>query len=243
MNNPYLNQYRNGEYLQYMKDILQLVNLQDIDALALTNPTNELTTLVNRIDSLYQQVQGNSLTQEIIALDTRRDKAITGIKTLVSAYVNHFNEATVNAANALLTTINTYGTDIARKSYQEQTAILDSIRKDFETESELIQAISLLKITPWLTELKDANTEFSTKYIEHIGEPATTPENNIEELRIETTLAYRKLVLHIEAHATLSGNKRYPALINEINLLTKQYNLAVNTRSKSSISTTEKVQH
>ncbi|WP_417785974.1 hypothetical protein [Tenacibaculum sp.] len=67
MNSPYLNRYRNGEYLQYMKDILQLVNLQDVDALALTNPTNELTTIVNRIDSLYQQVQGSSLTQEIIA--------------------------------------------------------------------------------------------------------------------------------------------------------------------------------
>lgn len=239
MNSPYLNRYRNGEYLQYMKDILQLVNLQDVDALALTNPTNELTTIVNRIDSLYQQVQGSSLTQEIIALDTRRDKAITGIRTLVSAYANHFNEATISAANALLATINTYGTDIARKSYQEQTAILDSISKDFETEPELIQAISLLDIATWVAELKNANTEFSAKYIERVGETAASPENNVEELRVEATLAYRKLVLHIEAHATLSENEAYSTLLNEINVLAKQYNLVVDNRSKSSTPATE----
>ncbi|MEY8860822.1 DUF6261 family protein [Tenacibaculum singaporense] len=239
MNSPYLNRYRNGEYLQYMKDILQLVNLQDVDALALTNPTNELTTIVNRIDSLYQQVQGSSLTQEIIALDTRRDKAITGIRTLVSAYTNHFNEATISAAKALLATINTYGTDIARKSYQEQTAILDSISKDFETEPELIQAISLLDIATWVAELKNANTEFSAKYIERVGETAASPENNIQELRTEASLTYRKLVLHIEAHATLSENEAYPTLLNEIDVLAKQYNLVVDNRSKSSTPATE----
>ncbi|AZJ33447.1 DUF6261 family protein [Tenacibaculum mesophilum] len=224
-----------------MKDILQLVNLQDVDALALTNPTNELTTIVNRIDSLYQQVQGSTLTQEIITLDTRRDKAISGIKMILNGYENHFNEAIVSAAKALLATINAHGTNIIRKSYQEQTAILDSICKDFETEPELIQAISLLDIATWVAELKNANTEFSTKYIERVGETAASPENNIEELRTEATLAYRKLVLHIEAHTTLSDNEAYPTLLNEIDVLAKQYNLVVDNRSKSSTPTTEEV--
>ncbi|REH56729.1 hypothetical protein C7448_101772 [Tenacibaculum gallaicum] len=241
MNSPYLNRYRNGEYLQYMKDILQLVNLQDVDALALTNPTNELTTIVNRIDVLYQQVQGSTLTQEIITLDTRRDKAISGIKMILNGYENHFNEAIVSAAKALLATINAHGTNIIRKSYQEQTAILDSISKDFETEPELIQAISLLDIATWVAELKNANTEFSTKYIERVGETAASPENNIEELRTEASLTYRKLVLHIEAHATLSENEAYPILLNEIDVLAKQYNLVVDNRSKSSTPTTEEV--
>ncbi|MHC9088635.1 DUF6261 family protein [Tenacibaculum sp. IMCC1] len=241
MNSPYLNRYRNGEYLQYMKDILQLVNLQDVDVLALTNPTNELTTIVNRIDSLYQQVQGSTLTQEIITLDTRRDKAISGIKMILNGYENHFNEAIVSAAKTLLATINAHGTNIIRKSYQEQTAILDSISKDFETEPELIQAISLLDLTTWVAELKNANTEFSAKYIERVGETAASPENNIQELRTEASLTYRKLVLHIEAHATLSENEAYPTLLNEVDVLAKQYNLVVDNRSKSSTPTTEEV--
>uniref|UniRef100_A0AB33KWL9 Hemagglutinin n=1 Tax=Tenacibaculum sp. Pbs-1 TaxID=3238748 RepID=A0AB33KWL9_9FLAO len=224
-----------------MKDILQLVNLQDVDVLALTNPTNELTTIVNRIDSLYQQVQGSTLTQEIITLDTRRDKAISGIKMILNGYENHFNEAIVSAAKTLLATINAHGTNIIRKSYQEQTAILDSISKDFETEPELIQAISLLDLTTWVAELKNANTEFSAKYIERVGETAASPENNIQELRTEASLTYRKLVLHIEAHATLSENEAYPTLLNEVDVLAKQYNLVVDNRSKSSTPTTEEV--
>ncbi|GFE03511.1 hypothetical protein ABMY20_02865 [Tenacibaculum sp. SSH1-16] len=56
-----------------------------------------------------------------------------------------------------------------------------------------------------------------------------------------TRIYSRKLVLHIEAHATLSENEAYPTLLNEIDVLAKQYNLVVDNRSKSSTPTTEEV--
>ncbi|KAF9659693.1 MULTISPECIES: hypothetical protein [Tenacibaculum] len=56
-----------------------------------------------------------------------------------------------------------------------------------------------------------------------------------------TRIYSRKLVLHIEAHTTLSENEAYPTLLNEIDVLAKQYNLVVDNRSKSSTPTTEEV--
>ena len=51
MISPYLTRYRHGEYLQYMKDVLELVKAQDVDALLLTEPTQSLTLKTAKIEA------------------------------------------------------------------------------------------------------------------------------------------------------------------------------------------------
>lgn len=233
MTTPYLTRYRNGEYLQYIKDVLDLVNKQDVDVLELTQQRNELTTNVNTIDATYQQSLGSALTQEIIDLDTRRDNAMIGIRAVASGFLYHYNTATKKQAQDIINTISIYGSDITRKNYQEETAVLNSLIKDLETKEEVTVAIAALSLNDWLAELKAANEAFTGKYLERVEETAANPSTSIIELRALTSIAYKNLISHIEAHNVLSNTVAYNTMLVEIEVLTKQYNLVVDNRTAS----------
>lgn len=228
---PYLNRYRHAEYLQYMKDVLDLLEDQDVTALALSTQQSTLQTLVNAIDGAFNQSQGSTLTQEIIALDERRDRAIIGLRTVLEGYNSHYDAAIATAAVALFSNINAHGSSIYRLSYQEETAVLNSIITDWETETELSEAVSSLGLTGWLNELKSANTLFAAKYLERVEETAANPAASIIALRSDTTIAYRDLIAHITAHQTLESDAAYNVLSNQISVLASQYNQVVDNRS------------
>jgi len=234
MNVPYLNRYRNGEYLQYMKDVLQLTNDAAIDNL--TPLTTTLSPLVASIDAAFQQSQGSVLTQDIITLDQRRDQAIVGLRSVTEGYKSHYDTAVVNAATTLHNNIASHGSKIQQLSYQEETAVLDSIITDWETESELQAAITVLNLTDWLAELKNANTAFVTKYLERVEETAANPSENIPIIRGQATEAYRNLIAHIDAHTTLATAEGYSILQSQLSVLAGQYNQVVDNRSSTTTS-------
>ena len=233
MNVPYLNRYRHGEILQYFKDILQLLGEQDIAALQLTAQHDALQPQVAAIDAAFKQSQGSDITQELITLDDERDNTLTGLRAVINGYQYHFEEATSNAAKALLSNVDNHGTNIQRLSYQEQTAVLDSIIADWEGQAELTAAVGTLNLTAWLAHLKTTNSNFATRYLARVEEQAANPTGDIPQLREEATASYRALIAHIEAHATLGTAAEHSTLLEQISVLAGQYNQVVDNRSSS----------
>ncbi|MFL1895814.1 hypothetical protein ACJRPK_08930 [Aquimarina sp. 2-A2] len=60
---------------------------------------------------------------------------------------------------------------------------------------------------------------------------------NIPQLRVVVTDAYRVLVNHINAHATLEDTKEYDVLLNELDILAKHYNQTVDNRTTTATDT------
>jgi hypothetical protein len=230
MEKPTLDRYRNSEFLQYMKDVLELVNAHDVATLQLTAQHSVLTTLTSQMDDLFQQEQSSGITQELIDLDARRDKAFMGIKAILEGYQYHYDEATKNAARNLLFNLNNYGTNIPRMNYQAETAVIDSMLSDWETETKLVAAITTLKLADWIVELKTANATFNDRYLARVSETAANPATSFTAIREDGTMAYRELVSHIEAHATLGSNVIHQELVSEVGVLAKQYNQTVGFR-------------
>ncbi|MFC5047538.1 DUF6261 family protein [Aquimarina hainanensis] len=231
MNSPYLHRYRNGEYLQYMKDILELVNEQDTNALQLTNYVNNLLPLIDKIEIAFLKSQGNGLTKDILALDERRDRAIVGLRGLTDSYKYHFDKKISKAATALHDNIILHGNNIQRMSFQEETTVLNSIITDWEREEDLIAAVQVLKLGDWLSDLKSTNIDFSTKYIDRVGSAAVNSSSNISKLREKATNAYKHLVSRIHAGSTLAISPEYDILLDQMNILAGQYNFVVDNRT------------
>ncbi len=239
MNAPYLNRYRHGEFLQYLKDILQLLGEQDIAALQLTTQHDALQPQVAAIDAAFKQSQGSEITQELITLDEQRDNALTGLRAVINGYQYHFEQATSNAAKALLNNIDNHGNNIQRLSYQEQTAVLNSIIADWEGQTELTAAVTALNLTTWLDYLKTTNSSFATRYLSRVEEQAANATGDIPELREQATTSYRALIAHIKAHATLATAPQHSTLLEQISVLAGQYNQVVDNRSATTNDTTQ----
>ena len=233
MEKPTFDRYRNSEFLQYMKDVLELVNAHDVDTLQLTTQRDTLATITHQMDDLFQQDQSSRITQELIELDDRRDKAFMGIKANLEAYNYHYDDRLQSAARSLLFNLNNYGTNIPRMNYQAETAVIDSMLSDWETETDLVNAISTTALTDWINELKTANEAFNDRYLARISESAANPATSFTAVREVATDAYKALTSHVEAHATLGSNTIHQELVNEFSVLAKQYNQTVGIRLSS----------
>lgn len=236
---PVFSRYRNSEFLQYMKDVLELVNAQDVDVLQLTAQRDALATVTNQIDDLFQQEKSSGITQELINLDARRDRAFMGIKANLEAHSYHYDDRLQSAANSLLFNLNNYGTNIPRMNYQAETAVIDSMISDWETETDLISAVTTVGLTNWVAELKTANQAFNQRYLARVSESAANPATSFTSIREVATNAYKSLTAHVQAHATLGSNAIHQELVNEFSVLAKQYNQTVGLRLNSSTETDE----
>lgn len=227
---PRLGNYRNSELLQYIKDVIELVNAYDVVTLQLTTQRDALVTIMQQLEAVFQQEQWNGITQEIIALDVKRGNALKGIKHLLEGFTYHSDNALKNAAKLLLHNFNNYGKNIPRMNYQMETAVIDSMLVDWETETNLNAAANMLPLAAWITELKMTNTAFNDRYLARVTEVAANPSVSFYSLRAECTTKYRALVSHLKAYATLRTNDTYQQIINEIYVLAKEYNLVLKHR-------------
>jgi hypothetical protein len=239
METPNFSRYRNSEFLQYLKDVLELVNAQDVEALQLTLQRDGLQAEVSQLDTLFQQEQSSGFTEELLDLDERRDKAFIGLKGLLEAHQYHFDEATQTAARSLLFNLNSFGTNIPRMNYQSETAVIDSMLTDWNTEADLVAAVTTLNISSWVTELATANQTFNDRFLARISESAANPAMSFTNMRESSTNVYRELLAHMEAHAVLQNNAIYQTLLNEVNELTNHYNQTVYARIRTTSSDTD----
>ncbi|CAL2085299.1 DUF6261 family protein [Tenacibaculum sp. 190524A02b] len=222
--------FKHLEIIQYLDQVIAIVNKEDVSTLLLTDSLTALNVKLSALQAVYKQTRGSVITKEIEAIDDRRDKAIRGLKTVVTGYTHYFTEAESLAANKLLTVIDKHGPNIARREYNEETAILNTIVKDVEKETVLTEAVTTLHLTNWFNELKESNTLFNTKYLERLDESVENPLANFPELRKEAVNAYYNLVDHIKAHKTLTNTAAYALLLEKIESLAAAYEQTIENR-------------
>ena len=229
----YILRYRNSEFIQFQNDVINLINRQpSLKAALLTQLTN-LQEPVQQMALIFKQQSGTPTTKTLEEADARRDRAIVGIRTLIKSYTYHHQEDKATAANALLRSVDKHGTRISRLNYQSQTAVLDKIVYDWENNPDLQEFVKLLELQEWADELKEANRLFNELYLKRTVEYAKRMmAARMPELREAATLAYRTLLKHIEAHATLTPTEAYTTLLKRLNALIKQYNTLIEDRKQ-----------
>ncbi|EDP96158.1 DUF6261 family protein [Kordia algicida OT-1] len=230
---PMFRYYRNSEFLQYMKDVLAIVNSVDVLSLQLTEQVQLLTMHTNKLLEVFEQEKQQKITEALLVLDAKRDSLFIGIKRLLEGNTHHFDFIKQAAAKRLLSHLESYGKDITRMSYQAETAVIDSMLSEWHAEANLQEAIVLLELTEWTEALQDSNTQFGELYVTRIAETAATKKPSFSSLRTDAKKAYRAFIHRIEAFVVLNINEAYTQLQREIYELTKQYNQLVKARKNT----------
>ncbi|MBC8754841.1 hypothetical protein H2O64_09180 [Kordia sp. YSTF-M3] len=230
MNKPRLGNYRNSEFLQYLKDVLELVNQYDVQLLGVTEQRNALATSTAALDAVFQHDQSNKVTQVLLDLDTKRGSMYSGIKSILEGNTHHFDLVKQEAAKRLLFNFTSYGKNVTRMNYQAETATIDSMLADWNTDPTMQEAVVLLQLSEWVVELQRINTLFNERYLASISETAANPRISFSTLRNDGIVAYRALVARIKAFMTLEANEAYTQVYSEIYELARQYNQVVKFR-------------
>ncbi|UAY52888.1 DUF6261 family protein [Ferruginibacter albus] len=219
---------RNSEFLQFSKDLLEIIKQNDPATLKVTEQYNSFNNITTEIDGLFKTPTGSALTQDITDLDIRRDNAITGINTVIQALSYHFNSDKAAAANLLAFHLKNYGAGIAKENYQSETAIIDNITADWSTKPDLAAAINTLKLNEWADELSAANKAFNELYIDRTKELAAVNPDTIKIKRLEAVQLYYALRDVIDAWYTINkGAAPFDKVTQECNALIDQYNTLI----------------
>jgi len=227
----YLTHLRHNEFIQFMKNFLEILNVNDLEVLKLKQETENLSALISTMFALYKPDQGSQITKILQEDDGRRDKALVGIQSVINAYTNHYDEASQQAAMALLKSLKKFGAGITKQNYQAETATITALIEEWKRETVLVNALNKLSLNEWLAELVTANIQFNTHYLDRIKEDSEAPEVKIVSLRKDIIQCYRVLIKRVEAFATISEVDTYPHIIKQTNSLIENYNALVNART------------
>lgn len=223
---------RNGEFMQFMTNFSELVEKNDPIALNVMKQHGNFKIVVSAIEPLFKMERVNAITQQLVLLDERRDKAFTGLAIVIDGYNYHYDVAVAHAAKLLSNDLQIFGTGIAKQNYQAETASIRGIISDWESKPELIVALDTLGLTEWKNELKTANLTFDNKYIDRVEEYGAETSDTLKAKREETMTVYYELRKYLDANSVLHNNPAYEKTISELNALIELYNNILNGRLK-----------
>lgn len=230
--------YRNGEFLQFMKNVVTIYNNYNVNDLQLNDRMDTLHKSIAAMDEVFMSNTAHELTPELLELDKRRDKALMGIKLFLDSQMYKEEEEVVKAAEVLKLNYVSHGDRIDKLSYQQQTAVTDALMNDWESETSLLNGINLLGLNDWVSSLKVTNTEFNRIYVAR-ALTAVSPVK-IDEKRMLMRDAYLELTQDTASYARVSADKNiYQSIINSLNALIDNYNTAIAQRMSGRNSDTE----
>jgi len=222
---------RNAEYIQFIENCLALTQANDPVALNVQAQYDDLLYMLVMLEGLFVTEKGSDITDDVSALDTRRDRAITGFSLLINGYTYYFDPVTAKHADTLKRQIEQYGSRIAKGNYQAETAIIDNLLNDLNTKPELADAIAALHLKDWKAELQAANVAFNAACLLRTQQLGAATKDRLFAKRQETNEAYYKLRDFINSYYTIhEGAEPYSKATDELNALIDQYNTIMATR-------------
>ena len=234
INSITLQNLRNAEFLRFLKNTLSIYEVNQPSALQVQEQYEAVQQFVAQLEPLFKMDQGSPMTDELIALDARRDNCITGLSMYVQSLSYHFNEDTRKNANLLADNLAIYGAGIARQNYQAETEVINSIVGDWTNKPELAAASMALQLKSWITEMANANNEFDSKYVARARETGSAPTEKMKSMRLQAINAYYQLRDFTNSYFTINkGAAPYATVTNELNGLISEYNALLAGRSSN----------
>jgi hypothetical protein len=198
-----------------------------------------LSTLVQTLKALVAVIlkgmatsKGKELKEAVDNADIYRDSLLMALTCFLKGFIYWGKEATATEAKLLLKTIEAQGSGITRLSYEKESAKMDAILKDYETE-EMVQALATTNLTGLAGDLKTAQASFASLYQQSAakeaikaGDEAPSSYRREAQSQIKTIVNYVKTMASANAstYGTLS-----PTLVK----LVEDLNQKVRTRNAS----------
>lgn len=225
INSIHLYSLRNGEYSQFILDTLSFIQKNDPKKLMVEYQYDQLLAISHDIEKLFKMEQGSILSDELMALDERRDDAINGLTTIINGHAYSTDPEVKANAKLLANHLAIFGSGIAKDSFQSETSTIRNIIADWDQKPELLAALTALNLLPWKKELTEANNLFSQLYLTRAENAGSANPANIKSKRAEANNAFYKLRDRLNSYYDINeGAEPFGKTVNAINGLISYYN-------------------
>jgi hypothetical protein len=171
--------------------------------------------LISLEGTLVDAVKGSKYTEKIEEADSRIDRDIVGINSVIDSGLHHYDPQVVEAAKALAVRMKSFRGEIEKKAYEEESAAVKILVKDFQTTYS--EQVSIVGLDNWITELSGAQSSFEELFIKRNKELAGRPQQKLTKVRSEVDTVYRNMVSLITAYTLLNGEDSTIEFIEELN--------------------------
>ena len=182
---------------------------------------------VTAMDDAYKLSRASEYTQRIADEDTRRDSLYLALKGQVLMYQKFiFDTEKQAAATYLWNIMKKYGVDVS-ENYSEESGKLQQMIQELEDDNVAGQHITMLGISPLVSQLKTANEAVRTLMSQRNDERMLQEKAALAKARDVADERYRDLVLMINAAAAMENDQASIAgleeVISQVNELIKYY--------------------
>ncbi len=220
--------YRIKEFIQFIRNVLLIVGQNDPQKLKLKAVYEALQQCGDTLQEAYRQNPASGITPQLASLDAQRDQAVLCLYKVSKGYLHHDDAKKAAAGKKVTDCLAKYGKRLHNLNYSAETAALKNLIHDLQTNPDCMAALKEMHLEKVVEVMSQANTAFEALFVQRLEQ--SSQQDTTKELVELTTEAYRTLVQHIEAHATLTPSESYTSLISHMNENIDHFNRVVARR-------------
>ena len=226
VNLPHLH---NEEHFQFISAILGVLNAAPASIKGYIAPMlATLTDVCAREQAALEKIRKSLLTATIDEADKQRDEVFHGITLIAEGFALSNVAVEAEASREVRLVTDHYG-NVAKKSYNEETALIRNLISDLR--ARCTDALARLRLTRWVNDLETLNTAFDNLMNSRFDETANVQNmENVREIRRLVDPAYLHIVAAIETGSLLNPSAEYLSLISELNSRIDYYRNTLATR-------------
>jgi hypothetical protein len=184
--------------------------------------------------ALIDVMKKSDYTAQIADADHRVDRCLVGMNTAINAAMHHFDHEVVEAAQSLHNRFHAFG-EIGTKSYEEEVAAVNLLLADLN--ADYAAKVTLVGLTPWVTELTAAEAAFELLLTERYKESSSKPQGRLTDARRAAETVYRSMIAVINAAMYMSDAPTdLSAFIKELNATIDYYNSHTHRHARKDLS-------
>jgi hypothetical protein len=220
---------RVDEYYTLSMQILALLKPHSEEA-QLSVLHTSIARAISKVDQAYLKLPHKRLTLSVKEADSTRDRLFMAFRYYVESCYYREKTEWGNAPQLLIEVIRLLGWTLYSDSYGKETARLNQLFNEIDTNSELSEAITKIAATDLYNELKESQVNFESVFKSRNEANATLPNVKTEDAIVELRRLLQVLINYVDSMAMMNADVKYTSLCNEINELISPIRVAVNTR-------------
>ena len=211
----------NEEHFQFQTEFKDSVTKAGAETLQISDAFAIFLLIYAQELEALQVIRKSSTTEQLANADTDRDVIFRGLVDAIKSALNHFDAEKRAAAARLIIVFEQYG-NIARKSYDDETAAITKLVG--ESRNSYAADVEILGITDWFSELDARNQAFDGLMKNRYSEDAEKTGLRMKQVRKEVDAAYRTIANRLDALMLINGTNGFETFVNELNSRVDKYN-------------------